>query len=159
MIAWRVITSAEQKEKSKGEEQLASYAREYFAKVEDELQKIRDGLLALMDKKLILPPSTDESQTYYYKMKGDYYRYLAEFATDDAKNKACEDACFADAEATEIAEKDLVVTHPIRLAMVLNSSVFQSEVFEDTDEACEMTRVAFDDAITAPVIDIPAVAV
>ena len=30
--AWRVITSVEQKEKSKGEEQLASYAREFVAK-------------------------------------------------------------------------------------------------------------------------------
>ena len=41
--------------------------------------------------------------------------------------------------------------------MALNSSVFQADVFENTDEACEMTRVAFDDAITAPVIDFPAV--
>ena len=41
--------------------------------------------------------------------------------------------------------------------MALNSSVFQADVFENTDEACEMTRVAFDDAITARVIDIPAV--
>ena len=30
-----------------------SHAREYVAKVEGELQKIRDGILALMDKKLI----------------------------------------------------------------------------------------------------------
>ena len=126
--AWRVITSAEQKEKSKGEVQLASYAREYIPKVEGELQKIRDGIFALMDKKLISPPSTDESKTFYHKMKGDCYRYFAEFVTGDAKSKVCEDACFVDAEASEIAEKDLVVTHPIRLAMALNSSVFQSEV-------------------------------
>ena len=46
--AWSVITSVEQKEKSQGEEQLASYAREYIAKVENELQKIREGVLALM---------------------------------------------------------------------------------------------------------------
>ena len=39
---WRVVTSIEQKEKSKSEEQLASYAREYIAKVENELQKIRE---------------------------------------------------------------------------------------------------------------------
>ena len=42
--AWRVITSVEQKEKSQGEEQLASYAREYIAKVENELHKIREGV-------------------------------------------------------------------------------------------------------------------
>ena len=66
--AWRVITSVEQKEKSKGEEHLASYAREYVAKVENELQKIREGVLALTDKKLVPSPSTDESK----KMKSDY---------------------------------------------------------------------------------------
>ena len=90
-------------------------------------------------------------------MKGDYYRYLAEFATGGEKGKAAEGACDASVEANKIAENDLAVTHPIRLAMALNSSVFQSDVFENTDEACEMTRVAFDDAITAPVIDITAV--
>ena len=37
--AWRVITSIEQNEKSKSEEQLASYAREYIAKVENERQE------------------------------------------------------------------------------------------------------------------------
>ena len=78
--AWRVITSVEQKEKSQGEEQLASYATEYIAKVENELRKIREGVLTLMDKKLIRSPSTDESKAFYYKMKSDYYRYLAEFA-------------------------------------------------------------------------------
>ena len=103
------------------------------------------------------PPGTDELKVLYYKMKSNYYRYLAEYATDDAKGKATESACVAHVETNKIAENDLAVTHPIHLAMALNSSVFQADVFENTDEACEMTRVAFDDAITAPVIDIPAV--
>ena len=138
--AWRVITSVEQKEKFKGEKQLVLHAREYVAKVEGELQKIRDGILALMDKKLIPSPSTDELKVFYYKMKGDYCRYLAEFATDEAKSKAGEDACVAHAEATKIAEKELVVTHPVRLAMALNSSVFQSEVLQNPDD-CEVPMV------------------
>ena len=63
-IAWRVITSTEQKEKFKGKEQLVLHAREYVAKVEDELQKIRDGILALMDKELIPSPGTDELKVF-----------------------------------------------------------------------------------------------
>ena len=155
--AWRVITSVEQKEKSKGEERLASYAREYVAKVEGELQKIRDGVFALMDKNLIQLAHTDESKVFYHKMKGDYHRYLAEFATNDAKGKAAESACVDHGEASKIAEKDLVANHPVRVATALNFSVFQSDVFQNSDEASEMARVAFEDAITAPVIDIPAV--
>ena len=60
--AWRVITSIEQNEKSEGKEQLASHAREYIAEMEGELQKIRDDILALMDKNLIPSASTDESK-------------------------------------------------------------------------------------------------
>ena len=46
---------------------------------------------------------------------------LPRFATSETKSKAGEDACAAYAEATKIAEKDLVVTHPVRLAMALSS--------------------------------------
>ena len=86
--AWRVITSVGQKKKSKSEEQLASYAREYIAKVENELQKIREGVLALMDKKLVPSPSNDESKAFYYKMKSDYHRYLAEQDTEVPKTSS-----------------------------------------------------------------------
>ena len=109
--AWRVITSIEQNEKPEGKEQLASHAREYIAEMEGELQKIRDGILALMDKNLIPSANTDKSKVLYYKMKSDYYRYLAECATGGAKGKATEDTCVACAEATKIAE------NPVRLAM------------------------------------------
>ena len=122
--AWRVITSIEQND-------TYTHAREYIAEVEGELQKIRDGILALMDKNLIPSASTDESKVLYYKMKSDYYRYLAECATDDAKGKASEDTCAAYAEATKIAEKDLVVTHPVRLAMALSSVVAQRQIRND----------------------------
>ena len=126
--AWRVITSIEQSEKPESKEQLASQAREYIAEVERELQKIRDGIPALMDKNLIPSASTDESKVLYYKMKSDYYRYLAECATDDAKGKAIEGTCAAYAEATKIAEKDLVVNHPVHLAMALSSVVAQRQI-------------------------------
>ena len=108
--AWHVITSIEQKEKSKSEEQLASYAREYIAKVENELQKIREGVLALTDKKFVASPSTNESKAFYHKMKSDYYRYFAEFATGETKSKAGEDAWDACVEANKIAENELVLS-------------------------------------------------
>merc|ERR1712050_621554 len=40
--AWRIISSVEQKEKSKGNETQAGYAKDYRVKVEKELQKICD---------------------------------------------------------------------------------------------------------------------
>merc|ERR1712037_351345 len=63
------------------------------------------------------------------------------------KAKAAENARLAYDEAQDVAEKDLAVTHPIRLGLALNYSVFQYEVLSKPDEACKMARSAFEDAI------------
>merc|ERR1711920_249315 len=90
--AWRIITRVEQKEKTKGNEEQAKYAKEYCKKVEDELQKICDTILGLLDDNLIPKASGGESKVFYQKMKADYYRYIAEFSDGDAKSKAAESA-------------------------------------------------------------------
>jgi len=145
--AWRIITSVEQKEKTKGNEEQAKHAKEYCGKVEGELDKICNTILSLLDGNLIPKASSGESKVFYQKMKADYYRYIAEFSDGDAKSKAAENARAAYAEAQKVAEKDLVVTHPIRLGLALNYSVFQYEVLANPDEACKMARTAFEDAI------------
>ena len=80
-----------------------------------ELQKFCDGILAVIDQNLIPSASTGEPKVFHFKMKGDCYHYLAEVATGDPESKPAEDAHVAHAEATKVAEKDLVVTHPIRV--------------------------------------------
>jgi len=145
--AWRIITSVEQKEKSKGNEEQSKYANEYCKKVEDELDKICDTILKLLDGSLISKASGGESKVFYQKMKADYYRYKAEYKDGDLKSKASESARLAYEEAQKVAEKDLAVTHPIRLGLALNFSVFQYEVLSNPEEACKMARTAFEDAI------------
>jgi len=145
--AWRIITSVEAKEKSKGNETNAAFAKEYCKKVEGELQKICDTILGLLDGTLIGKASGGESKVFYQKMKADYWRYIAEFTDGDAKTKAAKSAEDAYADAEKVAEKDLPVTHPIRLGLALNYSVFLYEVLSKPDEACAMARKAFEDAI------------
>jgi 14-3-3 protein epsilon len=145
--AWRIITSVEQKEKTKGNEDNAKFAKEYCSKVEAELDKICNTILGLLDGNLIDKASTGESKVFYQKMKADYYRYKAEYADGDKKSQASESAKKAYEEAQKVAEKDLAVTHPIRLGLALNFSVFQYEVLSNPDEACKMARTAFEDAI------------
>merc|ERR1711976_819747 len=60
--AWRIITSVEQKEKSKGNEEQSKYANEYCKKVETELQKICDTSLERLDNNLIPKASNGESK-------------------------------------------------------------------------------------------------
>merc|ERR1711933_616199 len=88
-----------------------------------------------------------EAKVFFQKMKADYYRYIAEFTDGDAKAKAAENARQAYQEAANVAEKDLAVTHPIRLGLALNYSVFMYEVLSNPDDACKMARSAFEDAI------------
>eukprot|EP00928_Gymnodinium_smaydae_P044621 TRINITY_DN2975_c0_g3_i1.p1 TRINITY_DN2975_c0_g3~~TRINITY_DN2975_c0_g3_i1.p1 ORF type:complete len:239 (+),score=88.06 TRINITY_DN2975_c0_g3_i1:58-774(+) len=145
--AWRIITSVEQKESSKGNAEQAGFAKEYCGRVEAELEKICGEILGLLDQSLIGKASTGESKVFYHKMKADYHRYLAEFKEGDAKKKAAEDARQAYDAAKQVADKDLAVTHPIRLGLALNYSVFQYEVLQSPDEACKMARTAFEDAI------------
>jgi len=145
--AWRIISSVEQKETTKGNADNAGYAKEYRGKVEAELNKICGTILSVLDEKLIPKATSGESKVFYQKMKADYYRYIAEFTNGDEKSKASESARSAYAEAQGVAEKDLAVTHPIRLGLALNYSVFQYEVLQQPDEACKMARTAFEDAI------------
>merc|ERR1711972_1277935 len=145
--AWRIITSVAQKEESKGNEEHTKYAKEYVKKIEEELQKICDTILGLLDNTLIAKAGNDESKVFYQKMKADYYRYIAEFTDGDAKAQAAESARAAYEEAHTVACKGLAVTHPIRLGLALNYSVFQYEVLSNPDEACKMARTAFEEAI------------
>merc|ERR1712139_215546 len=79
-------------------------------------------------------------------MKGDYYRYIAEFTDGDAKSRAANNAKSAHGDAMGAAS-DLAVTHPIRLGLALNFSVFHYEVLNNPEEACKMAREAFENAI------------
>merc|ERR1719398_103221 len=90
--AWRIITSVEQKETSKGNTEQAKYAKEYCGKVEAELQKICDTILGALDGNLIGKASSGESKVFYQKMKADYYRYIAEFSESDKKAAAAKSA-------------------------------------------------------------------
>merc|ERR1712232_1507953 len=109
--------------------------------------KICDTILTLLDQNLIKKATNGESKVFYQKMKADYYRYIAEYKDGDEKGKAAENARLAYEAAQGVATTDLAVTHPIRLGLALNYSVFQYEVLSNPDEACKMARTAFEDAI------------
>ena len=80
-------------------------------------------------------------------MKGDYHRYLAEFQLNDDRKASAGEALDAYQAASTIASADLPPTHPIRLGLALNFSVFYYEILASPDRACHIAKQAFDDAI------------
>jgi len=145
--AWRIIASIEQKEKSKGNDANVQKIKNYAGKIDKELNNIVNDVMEVIDKHLIPHATTEESKVFYYKMKGDYYRYKAEFTTDEARKEAGQKSLEGYQQALDTANKHLATTNPIRLGLALNFSVFYYEILNEQSKACELAKKAFDEAI------------
>ena len=66
--SWRIVTSIEQKEESKGNEQQVTLIKEYRTKIEKELGKICEDILEVLDHHLIPSAQSGESKVFYHKM-------------------------------------------------------------------------------------------
>ena len=142
----RIIGSIEAKEQQKADGEKAGLVSAYKSKVSTELDSICTDILQLLDNNLISDSLSPEPKVFYFKMKADYYRYLAEFAKNDVKMGHAGNAEESYKAATEKAG-ELAPTHPIRLGLALNYSVFLYEVQQKQTEACTLAKQAFDDAI------------
>jgi len=145
--SWRIVSSIEQKEESKGAEAKLQLIKSYRTTVEKELHDICNDVLAVLDKHLVPSATSGESKVFYWKMKGDYYRYLAEFTTDDTRKEAADSSLSAYKSASDVAATELASTHPIRLGLALNFSVFYYEILNSPERACRLAKAAFDEAI------------
>jgi 14-3-3 protein epsilon len=141
--SWRVVTSIEQK----GDPDKMTIIKDYKAKIETELVEICNDILSIIEDSLIPNSTSEEAKVFYYKMKGDYHRYLSEFQVGDTRKDSAGAALDAYQAASGIASSDLPPTHPIRLGLALNFSVFYYEILNSPDKACQIAKQAFDDAI------------
>jgi len=140
--AWRTLNAGFEEQDVHGD-LVAAYKKQ----VETELETLCKDVIGLLQNTLI-PGSRgkmNESQVFYLKMAGDYYRYLAEFIADKGYG---DEAAKHYQEAMDVAAEKLSPTHPIRLGLALNFSVCCYEILKDEKKACEMAKKAFDDAIS-----------
>ncbi|KAG6483569.1 hypothetical protein ZIOFF_060217 [Zingiber officinale] len=111
--SWRILCSIGHKEEAKGNENRVRNIKEYQKKGETELSSICADIFGWIDEHLIPSASAGESSAFYYKMKADYYRYLAEFKAGNDKKRS------GGTTATKVAEADLAPSHPVRLGLTL----------------------------------------
>ncbi|VDK58722.1 unnamed protein product [Anisakis simplex] len=169
--SWRVIQTIEQK--SGAVEKRHRMATVYREQVEKELNYICNDILVgpsfasntvsvvskyenkflmsgfqqLIEKFLLPKANTPDSKVFYMKMKGDYYRYLAEISSGEGKTGVVDKAQISYQEAMDIANSKMQPTHPVRLGLALNFSVFYYEILSSPDKACQLAKKAFDEAI------------
>lgn len=79
-------------------------------------------------------------------MAGDYNRYISEISVGSNRDMVVKEALESYQAATEIAE-NLPTTHPIRLGLALNFSVFYYEIKNDCKKACKLAKDAFNGAM------------
>ncbi|KAJ8551647.1 hypothetical protein K7X08_021662 [Anisodus acutangulus] len=72
---------------------------------------------------------------------------IAEFKVGNEHKDAAEDTMIAYKAAQDIALTELAPTHPIRLGLALNFSVFYYEILNASEKACSMAKQAFEEAI------------
>jgi len=89
--AWRALSSIESKDASKGGKNQ-NLLKEYKKKIEGELTNICNDILAILDKQLIPKSTEGDAKVFFLKMKGDYCRYIAEYASGDLHKKVSENA-------------------------------------------------------------------
>nr|BAE96758.1 putative 14-3-3 epsilon [Dugesia japonica] len=145
--SWRIFSTIEQREEAKGSSQMRiELAKAYRKQVEKELAEVCDKVVKVLDTQLLPKASNIESQVFYLKMKGDYYRNRAEFAIEKKREKVAQKSLGAYESAMTQAES-LSATHPIRLGLALKFSVFYFENMGNPEKACSLAKTAFDPAI------------
>jgi 14-3-3 protein epsilon len=143
--AWRSIYGIEIKEKNINSKYL-NLVTDLKVLLEKELNDLCDRMLKLIDNYLLKKTTTDESKVFYLKMKGDYYRYLAEFSSGEKHGQVANSSLNSYKEANDLSSQ-LACTNPIKLGLALNFSVFYYEVMNDPATACSIANQAFQEGI------------
>ncbi|KAL1760107.1 14-3-3 domain-containing protein [Schizophyllum commune] len=149
--SWRIVDTLEKVQAARSKNaasrqlQLIRHQRET---IEKELTNVCKDIVELLDKQLLPYAQTGEEQVFYSKTKGDYYRYLAEFAQKHEREKFGDYSLNAYKIAYQRAVTTLDPVHPTRLGLALNFSVFYHDVRKSPERACFVAKSAFDDAIS-----------
>ncbi|GFS46819.1 general regulatory factor 1 [Actinidia rufa] len=165
------------KEESRGNGDHVAVIKGYRSKIESELSSICDGILKLLDSRLVPSSASGDSKVFYLKMKGDYHRYLAEFKTGAERKEAAESTLTA-YKAAQIhplqcheymnfafykpvpTRRHMFVPHCLRYCKcrtcfntsnppvdLLLTFLYFYEILNSPDRACNLAKQAFDEAI------------
>lgn len=122
-IAWRAASAVTKINKYKA---YQSDTYTYQKKLEEELVNLCKDMLNIITKHL-MPKAKKagkvESEVFYFKLQGDYFRYVAEVGEGERLEKATERSLDCYNKGIEKAE-ELSPADPTRLSLLLNFSVF-----------------------------------
>uniref|UniRef100_A0A0G4GAF0 14-3-3 domain-containing protein n=1 Tax=Chromera velia CCMP2878 TaxID=1169474 RepID=A0A0G4GAF0_9ALVE len=143
-----LVTLREFEEQDEHPFELKEAITEYKEKIASEAETLCKTALRHIKEDLLPVAPQGEHLGNLGKMRGDFYRYLAEFRMMKGSNSATEDG-EKSLQAYKDATKEcshLLASHPLRLSIALNSSVLLKDILGRDDEARQHAAVCFDAA-------------
>jgi len=129
----------------------AAVARNYRARVDDELRALCAEMLSVVDGWLTSdrPESSDPSTgVFYWKLCADYNRYAAEVTNDPVdRDVVVATSRAAYEQADRLGRSTLRPIDPIRLGLMLNYSVFLYQVCQQRRQGHDVAKHAYDKAV------------
>ncbi|KAH0788049.1 14-3-3 protein [Histomonas meleagridis] len=119
----------------------AEMIQHFKEKTHSQLTEYCHFIINMITEKLLPKATTPKDKVFCQKMRGDYYRYLAEFASQKDLQSIITEAHKAYLEAVESSQY-LLHSEPMKLGLLLNYAIFIFEHLKNTAEAAEMLRKA-----------------
>lgn len=121
--------------------------RELFNKMCVELHELCSEVIETADSTLLPAAESAELRIFYNKMKGDYWRYDAEFQIGELHVRAVEEAGKCYEEALKLSEESQYVKNvPMRLGLIMNYTVFLADVRGEREKGRELAMAAIEAA-------------
>ena len=124
-----------------------TYIKEIKEKIEKELSLILNEVQKILDKFLIPNAIDIENKVFYLKLKADFMRYKSEISYGKELEENILKTEKVYKEATDLANKELNINNSTRLGLALNYSVFYYEIKKAKEEAINIAKNAFDEAM------------
>ena len=139
--AVRTILAYENKEKKKDNSIYLPFVKEYKNIVENIFYEKCHEIITFIEenivKKALFEEYGVEGKAFFYKMLGDYHKYLCE--CDTFKAKEMNQAKLYYNKAIELS-KNLQITNRIHLGLFLNYSVFLNEILNEKKKSIELAK-------------------
>jgi hypothetical protein len=139
-VAWKSVVAS-----IKADAETSKHLEHYKSQLAQEIVRLCRFAISLLDDS-VLPNALDPSNTiFFWKLKADCYRYIAEVVTPQEQEVAVRQSMEAYAKAVDFAMKFLPPPDIIRLEVFLSFSVFFFEILNEPALACEISQFTLDE--------------
>ena len=141
--AYRTTLAHEKKEEMKYKSSYLDYIVGFKKYIGKSISKKFDNMLKTIEN-LIEKSKEDEEKVFFWKMKGDFFRWNCE-CVEGEQLKILSDNCLKAYEEAKKYVKNLSLINCIRLGLYLNYSVFLYDILDDHKKANKFTKSAVEE--------------